>query len=164
MSKRKPAKVSKAHSKVTAKAQRARQAVVRSPKPNQVRMVAAGSNKSLSELHEDTRRDTPVLETPIAALPDVENPTMASQYERERTTREDSARNVSEVLAAPVNVGTHQTKPPEITQAMQLVFEFAHRLTQIKTPFEVPGVLSELTIKQFAMFRSLFFPAENRMN
>jgi len=72
--------------------------------------------------------------------------------------REDNATKVSEVLSASANVGTHQTKLPEITQAMQLAFEFAHRLAQIKTPLEIPGVLSELIIKQFAMFQNLVFP------
>lgn len=157
MSKRKPAKVSKqARSKVAAKAQRARQAVVRSPKPSQVRLIAADSNKSLPKL-QDTRRDTPVLEKPMAALPVVESPAIAD--ESQRTMRENNSTEV--VFSAPANVGADQTKPPEITQVIQLAFEFAQRLAQIKSPFEIPGVLSEMTMKQFAMFQNCVFPSQS---
>ena len=158
MSKRKPAKGAKqARSKVAAKAQRARQAVVRSPKPSQVHLIAAGPNKSLRKIQKDIRRDAPVLEKPMAALPVVESPAIASQDESQRTMRENNATKAFDTFSAPENVRAHQTEPPEIAQAMQLAFEFATRLAQIKSPFEFSSVLSELTIKQFAVFQNFVF-------
>lgn len=38
---------------------------------------------------------------------------------------------------------------------MKLAFEFAQRLTQIKSPFELPSVFSEYTLKQFAMLQEV---------
>lgn len=162
MIKRKPAKVSKqARRKVAAKAQGARHAVVRSPKPSQVHLIAAGRNKSLPKFEEETRRDAPVLKKPTATLPVVESPAIASQDENQRAIRENNAPKAFDVFSAQGNVGRHQTKLPEIAQAMQLAFEFAHRLAQIKSPFEFPSVLSELAIKQFAMFQSFVFPSQS---
>ena len=162
MSKRKPAKVAKpARSKVAPKAQRARQAVVRSPKPSQVHLIAAGPNRSLRKRQKDTRRDVPVLEKPMAALPVVESPALASRDESQRPMRENNATKAFDVFSAPENVRAPQTKLPEIAQAMQLAFEFADRLAQIKSPFEFSSVLSELTIKQFAMFQNFIFPTRS---
>jgi hypothetical protein len=62
MSKRKPATASKhAHSTKIA-AQRANQAIVRSPKDSPLRSVAAGSTESPPERHDDSRspKDSPL--------------------------------------------------------------------------------------------------------
>src|SRR4051794_34000664 len=70
MSKRKAAKVSKlARSKVASRAQRARQAVVRSRKPRQMRSAALGST---SLAHVDTPADAVVVGGLMATLPVVE--------------------------------------------------------------------------------------------
>src|SRR4051794_985419 len=72
MSKRKAAKVSKqARSKVASRAQRARQAVVRSRKPRQMRSAALGST---SLAHVDTPADAVVVGGLMATLPIVESP------------------------------------------------------------------------------------------
>jgi hypothetical protein len=56
MSKRKPATAQKrARSPKTAKAQRAKQAIVRSPKDSRLRSVAAGSTESLLQRHSDSK-------------------------------------------------------------------------------------------------------------
>jgi hypothetical protein len=162
MSKRKPAKASKqARSKVASKAQRASQAVVRSPKPSH-RQIAAGSTMA-PELHKDPRPDTPVLEKPVAALPVLENPAIASQDDSQRPVRDNEFTKPFDVSSAPANIGTYPTKLPELVRGqMQLALEFVQRLAQMKSPFEFPSVFSELTIKQFAMFQNLVFPARVR--
>jgi hypothetical protein len=38
---------------------------------------------------------------------------------------------------------------------MQFGFEFAQRLAKIRSLFEIPGLLAELTTKQLAMFQHL---------
>src|SRR3954454_7788221 len=44
------------------------------------------------------------------------------------------------------------------TSELKLAFELAQRLTQIKSAFELPSVLSEFPLKQFAMLQK-FLPA-----
>src|SRR5205085_12005028 len=72
MSKRKPAKAStRARSpkpKTAAKAQRANQAVVRSPKPGRLRSAAAGSSASRSKHHNVSNQEVPVVEN-MTSLP-----------------------------------------------------------------------------------------------
>jgi hypothetical protein len=69
MSKRKAATASKhARSpKIAAKAQRANQAIVRSPKDSRLRSVTAVSSP---KRHKDSKQEAPLVESPAAALPD----------------------------------------------------------------------------------------------
>ncbi|MFL6465872.1 MAG: hypothetical protein ACJ73N_15865 [Bryobacteraceae bacterium] len=163
--KRKPAK------KVAAKAQRARQAVVRSPRHSHVRLVAAGSKES--HLDEDSAPDAPILEQAAAALPAVESPSMAAQDNSQRWMSEnESAKAFDQFPAAPhaafrlfpaaPQAPAYPTKLPEIAQAnMKLAFEFAQRFAQIKSPFEIPSVLSELMFKQFTILQKIAFPNQS---
>jgi len=162
MSKRKQTNASKqARSKVAGKAQRARQAVVRSPKPSQVRSIAATSNELPPKLHEDPTPEA-AFEKFMAALPSTENPGIASQDHSQRSTRDNDLAKALEVFSGTANVWTYQRKLTEIAQAnMLLALEFTQRLAQIKSPFELPSVLSELTLKQFAMFQKFIFPNQS---
>ena len=147
MSKRKHLK------KATAKAQRASQAVVRSPRPKHVRLVAAASNESPPKPHHSGPDES------MTSAPAVERPTIATQVESQRTIRDDDFAKAFDVLPAAANVGAYRpTKLPDLAQAnMQLAFEFAQRLAQMKSPLELPTMLSELMIKQFAMFQNALF-------
>jgi hypothetical protein len=159
MSKRKPAKASKpARSrKPAATAQRASQAVIRSPKPRRLRSVAPTSAGSSPELHNGP--DAPVVEKPATALPILEKPAIASQNDSQGTISDNDRTKAFDVFSATANVGAY-TKLPEIALAnMRLAFELVQRLAQIKSPFEIPGVVSELTIRQFATLQSLVFRA-----
>jgi hypothetical protein len=162
MSKRKQTKASKqARSKVAGKAQRARQAVVRSPKPSNVRSIATRSNEAPPKLHEEPTPEAAV-EKFMAALPGIENPPTTSQDHSQRSTRGNDLTKVLEVFTGTANVWAYQRKLTEIAQAnMLLAFEFTQRLAQIKSPFELPTVLSELTQKQSAMFQNLVFPNQS---
>lgn len=149
MSKRKPVKASKqARSKVAPKALRARQAVVRSAKPS--------ASRSRPKQQSDSTVDAAVHEAPAAALPIVESPAIASQDERQLVAKTVESAKAISVFPATANVWAVPTKLPQIAQAnMKLAFEFAQRLTQIKSPFELPGVFSEFTLKQFAMLQEV---------
>ena len=163
MSKRKPAKVSKqAHSKVAAKAQRASQAVVRSSKPRRLRSVAPAPAESSAMVH--SRPEAAVLEKPATAIPVPEKPTMAaSQDDSQRAMRNNDLTKAFDAFSGMANVGLYPRKLPEITQRyMQLAFEFAQRLAQIKSPFEVPSVFAELATKQLAIFQNLVVPTRVR--
>ena len=159
--KRKPAK------KVAAKAQRARQAVVRSPRPSHVRLVAAGSNKT--QLNAESAPDAPLLEQAAllehaakGLLPDVESPAIASQDDTRHTMSENDFAKAFDVFPAAPNTPAYLAKLPEIAQAnMQLAFEFAQRFAQIKSPIQIPSVLSELMFKQFAIFQKAAFPSQS---
>src|ERR1700682_259028 len=70
MSKRKAATASKhAHSPKIA-AQRANQAIIRSPKDNRLRSVAAGSTESPPKRHNDSKQEAPLVENPATVQDD----------------------------------------------------------------------------------------------
>jgi hypothetical protein len=66
MSKRKPAMASKhSHSpKMTAKAQRAAQAIVRSPKDSRLHSVGTGSTETPPKSHNDSMQEVRLVENP----------------------------------------------------------------------------------------------------
>jgi hypothetical protein len=158
MSKRNPATASKhAHSpKIAAKAQRAAQAIVRSPKDSRLRSVATGSTESLPKRHNESKQEAPLVENPVTALqqeaPLVENPVTALQDDCKQTMTDNDSKNV--FSSATANVRAYQAKLLEMAQAnMQLAFEFAQRLATIRSPVEILSVIAEFTSKRIAMFQ-----------
>ena len=153
MSKSKSATASKVGSrKPTAKPQRATQAVVRSPKPHHLRAVAPASAKPSPMLQSR-------LEKPATARPVPEKPMMASDDASQGAMKQNDLTKAFNVFSATANVGAYQRKLPEIAQAyVQLAFQFAQRLAQIRSPFEMPAVVAELATKQLAIFQNLVVP------
>jgi hypothetical protein len=146
MSKRKPATASKhARSpKIAAKAHRANQAIVRSPKDSRLRSVAAGSTESPSKRHDDSKKEAPLVENPGTALQDVSKKTMGDN---------DSNKGFDFSLAT-ASVRAYQAKLLEVAQAnMQFAFEFTQRLATVRSPVEILRVIEEFTSKRIAMFR-----------
>ena len=143
MSKRNPATASKhAHSTKIA-AQRANQAIIRSPKDSRLRLVAARSTESPPERHNDSKQEAPLVEKPATTLQDDCKQTM---------TDNDSKKGF--VFSATANVRAYQAKLLEMAQAnMQLAFEFAQRLGTIRSPVEILSVIAEFTSKRIAMFQ-----------
>jgi hypothetical protein len=145
MRNRKPATVSKhARSpKIAARAQRTKQAVVRSPKDNPLRPVAAGSTESPLK-HNDSKQEAPLVEDRATALQD----------DFSQMMRDSGSKKGFDFSSATANVQAYQAKLLEVAQAnMLFAFEFAHRLTTIRSPVEFPSVIAEFTNKRIAMFR-----------
>ena len=160
MTKRNAATASKhAHSpKIVAKAQRAAQAIVRSPKDSRLGSVETGSAKSLPKRHSDSKQEAPLVENPVTALqqeaPLVENPVTALQNDCRPTMTNNDSKKAFDFSSATANVRAYQAKLLEMAQAnMQFAFEFAQRLATIRSPVEFPSVIAELTGKRIAMFR-----------
>jgi hypothetical protein len=158
MSKRKPAIASKhANSpRIAAKAQRAAQAIVRSPKNSNLRSGGAGSPEPPPKRHRDSQ-DALLVENPelLAENPEllVNNPESALQDDSKQTTDNNSKKGTNLSLANP-NVRAYQARLLEMAQAnMQFAFEFAQRLATIRSPVEFPSVITEFTSKRIAMFR-----------
>jgi len=159
MSKRKPATVSKhTHSpKISARAQRAAQAVVRSPKDSRLRSVETGSTESAPKHHSDSNQEAPLVENPVTALqqeaPLVENPVTALQDNCKETVTDNASKKGFDFSSVTANVRAYQAKLLEMAQAnMQLAFEFAQRLAAIRSPVEFLSVNAEFTSKRLAMF------------
>jgi len=150
MSKRKPATASKhAHSTKIA-AQRANQAIIRSPRNSPLRSVAAGSTESPPERHNDSKQEAPLVEKPATTFQDDCKQTMTDS---DSMTDNDSKKGFVFSSAA-ANVRAYQEKLLEMAQAnMQLAFEFAQRLATIRSPVEILGVIAEFTSKRIAMFQ-----------
>jgi hypothetical protein len=147
MSRRKPATASKLkharNPKLAARAQRAKQAIVRSPKDNPLRSVTAGSTKSPPKLHNDSKQEAPL----------VENPATASQDDFTQMMRDNDSTKGFDFSLATANVQAYQAKLLEMAQAnMQFAFEFPLRLATIRSPFELLSVIAEFTGKRIAMF------------
>jgi hypothetical protein len=82
-------------------------------------------------------------------MPAVESRAIATQDDSDRTMRDND-------FAKTAGARAYQSKLPQRAQAqMQLAFEFAQTLTQLKSPFQFPSVLSELTYSQFVIFQKL---------
>jgi Phasin protein len=145
MSKRKPATASKhAHSTKIA-AQRAKQAIIRSPKDSPLRSVAAGSTESPPERHSDSKQEAPLVEKPATALQD---------DDCKQTMTDNDSKKGFVFSSATANVRVYQAKLLEMAQAnMQLAFEFAQRLATIRSPVEILSVIAEFTSKRIAMFQ-----------
>src|ERR1700730_8802094 len=144
MSKRNPATASKhAHSTKIA-AQRANQAIVRSPKDSRLRSVAAGSTESPPQRHNDSKQEAPPVENPAIALKDDYKQTMKDIV---------SSKGFGFSIAA-ANVPAYQAKLLEMAQAdMQVAFEFTQRIATSRSPVEFLSVVAEFTSKRISMFR-----------
>jgi len=98
---------------------------------------------------ETVDRAAPVVEKAVTAI------SLASTEKPAVGPRTMKALHEFDVFSASTNVGAFR-KLPEIALAnMQLAFEFAQRLAQIKSPFEIPSVFAELAAKQLTNFQTL---------
>ena len=146
MNKHKPATASKRvrRPKIIAKAQRAKQAIVRSPKNSSLRSVTEGSTESLPERHNDLPQEFSL----------VQNPATAAQDDFKQTVGDNDSKSGFDLSSATANVRAYQAKLLEIAQAnMQFAFEFAQKLATIRSPLEIFSVLAEFTSKRIAMFQ-----------
>jgi hypothetical protein len=147
MSKRNPATASKhTHSpKIAAKAQRAAQAIVRSPKDNRLHSVGTGSTETPPKSHNDSMQEVRLVENPAIAL---------QGDDSKQTMTDNDSKKGFDFSSAAAHVRAYQAKMLEMAQAnMQFAFEFAQRLASIKSPVEIPSVIAEFTSKRFAMFQ-----------
>jgi hypothetical protein len=144
MSKRKLATASKRvrnPKKVAARAQRNEQAIVRSPKDDFLRSVAAVSMEPPLKLHDDPKHDAPPIETRVDALP-------SDLSQRMRDS--DPAKGFA---LATANMQAYQAKLLEIAQANgQFAFEFGLRLTAIRSPTDLFAFIMEFTSRRIEMF------------
>ena len=151
MSKRKRTTASKhaRRPKIVAKAQRATQAIIRSPKDS--RVAGARTTKLPTKTPDDSELEALLVENPVTALQEDEKQTMTDRDPKKWT-------NFS---LATANVRAYQTKLLEMPKAeMQFAFDFAQRLAAIRSPLDFPSVMAELTSKRIAMFRKFLTMAE----
>ena len=142
MSKRKTASKHARSPKMAAKAQRAAQAVVRSPKVAR-RSVSEGSAETSSTRHKESKLRAPLaLEHPVAAR--------AENYEQAIT--DNGLRKGFDFPPAAGDVRAYQAKLSEMAQAnMKLAFEFSQRLATIRSPVEFLNVIAEFTTKRISL-------------
>ena len=146
MSKRKPPTSENASNpKTTTKAQRAAQAVVRSPTNSDLPSAAAGSTGSVTvdQTHNHSEHEAPLEE----------NLSMVPADDREPRMKDSNSRKgfyFSSILA---NVQVYQAKLLEMAQAnMQFALEFAQRLATIRSPIEFVNVNAEFAGKRITLF------------
>jgi hypothetical protein len=146
MSKHKPATASKhvRRPKIAAKAQRAKQAIVRSPKDGSLRSVAEGSTQLPPEHPSDSPQEASLIQNPATAALD----------DFKQTIRDNDSTSGFDLSSATADARAYQAKLLEIAQAnMQFAFEFGQRFATIRSPVEFLKVIEELTSKRIAMFR-----------
>jgi hypothetical protein len=146
MNKHKPATASKhlRRPKIVAKAQRAKQAIVRSPKNSSLRSVTEGSTELLPERN-DSPQQVSLVQNPAPA---------AAQDDFKQTIRDNDSKSGFDLSSATANVRAYQAKLLEIAQAnMQFAFEFAQRFATIRSPVEFLKVIEEFSSRRIAMFR-----------
>ncbi|MDA9547066.1 MULTISPECIES: Phasin protein [Bradyrhizobium] len=143
MSKRKPAAAPKRarNPKMPSRAQRNKQAIVRSPKENLLHSAAADSVEPLPELQDDPQHEVTIIEP----LPD----SLVDDLSQRMT---DSDATEGSALAT-ANMQAFQTKLLEIAGInAQFAFELGLRLATIRSPTEFFGVMTEFTSRQVKMF------------
>jgi outer membrane protein OmpA-like peptidoglycan-associated protein len=141
MSKHKPATASKRvrRPKMVAKAQRARQAIVRGPRSSSLRV----STQSPAERPTSLRQDEPLVEDAVAAQDDLE-----------QAVRDQASRIGFDLSSSAASMRAYQGKLLEIAQAnIQFAFESAQRFGTIGSPVGFLKVIEELTSKRIEMFR-----------
>ena len=130
--------------KIAARAQRTKQAIVRSPKSSTLRSVAEGSTQSPPEPDNDSPQE--------AFL--VQNPATVAQDDFKQTAGDNDSKTGFDLSFATANVRAYQAKLLEIAQAnMQFAFEFAQRFATIRSPVEFLKVIEEFSSRRIAMFR-----------
>ena len=136
--------------KVAARAQRKKQAVIRSPKDSPLRPVAAGATEAPMEVRDQLQPETPIVDNRARAA--------ALEAILQASLQNDVARKMSDnnpgfVFSLPLaNMQAYQAKLLEVTQAnMQFAFDLIQRLATIRSPFEVWAVLAEFTGKRIVM-------------
>ena len=172
MSKRKPTTAPKhaRRPKIAAKAQRAAQAVVRSPSNDHLRPRQAGSTDAPSKHHEPEQQAL-LVETPVTALqtelppkqhepqPEallVEKPAADLPDDGKQTMTGHESKNAPDFPSAATSGWDYQAKLLEMAQAnMQFPLEFARRLATIRSPIDYFNVIAEFTNKRIAMFQSI---------
>ncbi len=149
MSKRKPATAKRARrSKVALRAQRKKQASVRSPKASHLRVVR--SIESPTEVHGRSKQETSVPENPAFALGQDSRAALEAMLQAARF--QDGSRKVFDFSQLIANVQAYQAKLLEVTQAnVQFVFDFGQRLATIRSPFEFWAVIVEFAGRRFIM-------------
>jgi hypothetical protein len=160
MSKRPPPTGSKRshRPKIAGKAQRAAQAIVRSPKDSRLPSLEAESTASVPERDSDSKKDAHLIENPVIASQQeallVENPANALQDDCKKTLTDNDSKKGFDFSLAPANVWAFQAKLLEMAQAnMQFAFEFVQRLATIRSPFEFFSVSAEFASKRIDIFR-----------
>lgn len=144
MSKRKTASKHARRPKIAAKAQRASQAVVKSPKV---------ARRSVSEAAELARK--PHSDAKPAVPPALEISGAAMEENVTRTMTDKSMSKQFDLSSVPANVRAYQAKLIEITQTnMAFSFEFSHRLISVRSPVELITVIAEFTGKRIALLGS----------
>ncbi|GLR99024.1 MULTISPECIES: Phasin protein [Bradyrhizobium] len=141
MSKRKAATAAKRvrNPKMAARAQRNKQAIVRSPKENSLHPAAEDSVES--PLHDDPEHQVPVIEPEADALVDDRS---------QRMTDSDPTKGFA---LATANMQAQQAKLLEIAGAnAQFAVEFGLRLATIRSPIEFFSVITEFTSRRVDMF------------
>ena len=144
MSKHKPTKASKrARSpKITARAQRNKQDVVRSLEENVLRSAATGATALPRKFQDDSKQMASLVENRVGALQDDLSQKMRIS---------DSTKGISFSLAT-ANMQAYQAKLLEIAQAnMQFSLEFGQRLATIRSPIEFFSVIAEFTSRRIDM-------------
>lgn len=150
MSKHKSAKASKARSpKTAAKAHRAAQAIVRSPK-SRPRLVAAGSRDSSPKRQNDSQPVAPIVK-PVAPVA-IEIPVMSSQESVKQTMTENSLSKPFVFSSATADLHAYQTLLLEMAQSnLAFALEFGQRLATTRSPFGLLNVIAEFAGRRIAL-------------
>ncbi|MGY2904713.1 Phasin protein [Bradyrhizobium sp. URHC0002] len=160
MSKHKPAKRARSP-KIAARAQRNKQAIVRSAKDSLLRSVAASPIESPVELHDDSKQKAPIVteqkdlivENRVAALKAAALEAAALPDGGSQMTRDNNPKKVFDFSLATVSMQSYQATLLEVAQAnMKFAFEFSQRLATIRSPFDFFALIAEFTSRRIDMF------------
>lgn len=137
------------HPKAAARAQRKKQAFIKSPKESPLRPIAQGSSEAPIEGHHELKADTPNVDNRAraAALEAILQSSL--QNDVDRKVRDNFPGKGLDFFVPIANMQAYQAKLLEVTQAnMQFAFEFIQRLARVRSPFEFWAVIAQFTARR----------------
>jgi hypothetical protein len=137
--------------KVVTRAQRKKEALIRSPKERPERPVAGALGNASTEHREQPRAETPFVDNRARAAA-LETFLQASLQDDAGRKMRDHAGKALNLYLPFANLQAYQPKLLEMTHAnIQFVLEFIQRLVTIKSPFEFWALIGEFTGRRMMM-------------
>jgi len=152
LSSRKPATAPKraGGQKVVARAQRNKQAFVKSPKDNPLRFVAAASSGSPIEADDESKQQSLKNENRAAALQAILQAAFQDGFGQKM--RDNNPKKGFDFPLLIANVQAYQARLLEVTQAnIQFIFEFNQRLATTRSPLQLLALITEFTGRRIIM-------------
>jgi hypothetical protein len=137
--------------KAAARAQRKKQAVVRSRKENHLRLVSGEATEAPIEVHNETKPDASEAENRTTRAAELDA-SLQPSLQKDSGAGENSRRETFDFTLPFATMLAYQAKLLEVAQEnMQFGLEFIQKLATVRSPFALGSLVGEFTRRRIAM-------------